>query len=640
MKHEIGYSRKASELRASMIGGCPWCTCAGNGILHSKHLDDILLPRSGRSEHDDSAEVTLDNLFCGAVLDFKVGFLGSEASTMPGVFDQVKACIEVTSDKHKGGDCRLPDMKGEDAVRLTFEVIDSSAMFPRRSVLPKFEDAWLSAALGWLKTCNDFHKTCHAQDHTFQPVRLIVVRGRPSISKRDDAKKDVQYVALSYVWGAGQSYVLTQSTLDEKCNGLDEARLPRTIAEAIDITRHLGYDYLWVDALCIIQDSLADKEAQLPMMGDIYRNSALTIVAATSAAATQGFLRVPDEPDYDISPFTVPFSQATASLRLGFRSDYKPWKDPINDRAWTLQERVLSARSLVFSYDGIKWICREQQINPSAPVDAPSPFPRLLNGGLPAAPHQEDYRKIWLTLREEYNRRKLTNASDKFHAISAIVSEVARNTDWSYIAGLWKEHLFLDLHWHRHPVTISKFLATTTDAPLLPRPTPRVAPTWSWASCSGGVISGAEMGGARSIDAFHFRIISVGVPHASLPNPTDLVLVVRGRMVEREWKEAGPDAMSDGYLVRDARKRMWEGKSWQPDGTLDVLDPEMRSGRRIHCLAMSIERRLQKSASRVEGLMLVSSSGLGGLVFERVGYFEVVGSEGFNSAEEVEVQII
>ncbi|KAK0717328.1 heterokaryon incompatibility protein-domain-containing protein [Lasiosphaeria miniovina] len=667
MRHEIGYSRKASALSASIFQGCPWCACAGNGILHSEHLDDVLLPRSREGEHDEFPQVTLDDLSCGAVLDFKLEFLQSEPGAVSGVFDQIKARIEVTSDRHKGGwRCRLPDMKGEDAVMLTFEVIDSSdsadttprRIFPRRLLLPKFEDTWLPTAVGWLQTCKGSHKTCDAQHHTFQPERLIMVRGRPLIVQRDATKEDVpvQYTTLSYVWGAGQTYVLTQSSLDEMCQGLDETRLPRTIADAIDVTRRLGYDYLWVDALCIVQDSPADKATQLPMMGDIYRNCALTIVAANSAAATEGFLRAPDEPDYYIPPFAVPFSQSRprsqsrsqpqakakakaetpASLQLGFRYDYKPWKDPINDRAWTLQERVLSARSLVFSYDGVKWVCREQQTNPSAPADAPPPFPHLLKGGgIPTGPRQEEYRKIWLALREEYNRRKLTNAADKFPAVSAIVSEVTSKTGWTYVAGLWKEHLLVDLHWHRHPVAITRFLATTTEDPLLPRPTPRVAPTWSWASCGGGVISGAEMGGAaRALGAFHFRILSV----------TDSALAVRGRMVEREWKEAGAGALTDGYLVRDARKQMWEEESGYPIGTLDVLDPGMRSGRRIHCLAMSKEGEPHKGAPRVEGLMLVpslgSGSGLAGRVFERVGYFEAVGDGPFGSAEEVELQIV
>jgi hypothetical protein len=328
-------------------------------------------------------------------------------------------------------------------------------------------------------------------------------------------------------------------------------------------------------------------------------------------------------------------------LRLGFRSDYKPWKDPINNRAWTLQERILSKRALFFSYDGIKWLCKQSQINPSAPLDAPPPFPVLLKEDIIAQNSELSYRKAWLDVREEYNRRKLTNASDKFLAISAVVDEIARCTGWQYISGLWREHVFLDLHWHRHAVNISERLASTTSDPLLPRTKSCTAPTWSWASASGGVI-GVEMDN-RPREEFHFRIVSIGNSAPEIgtlysAKQTGNILVVEGRMIELVWREAGPDDLTDGFILDNSSQELW--KSMVGSGTRDIADANMYSGCRIWCLAMSLVKSDSKYGGPrdIEGLMLVPCSGR--MTFERVGFFQIDKPKIFDGVKEVELRII
>ena len=76
-----------------------------------------------------------------------------------------------------------------------------------------------------------------------------------------------------------QTYVLTKGTLEEKCSNLDLSRIPKTIIDAIEVTRRLEYTYLWVDALCIIQDAGEDMKDEIAVMGTIYRDSAVTIIA-------------------------------------------------------------------------------------------------------------------------------------------------------------------------------------------------------------------------------------------------------------------------------------------------------------------------------------------------------------------------
>src|ERR1700760_2880283 len=105
-------------------------------------------------------------------------------------------------------------------------------------------------------------------------------------------------------------------------------------------------DCYWMDAdayhSCIVQDSDEDKAKELPNMSFVYKNSAVTIVAAIANAASEGFLHIQQSQDYFISPFNLPFydekGKRARVLSLSYPSSYKRWKDPINDRAWTFQE--------------------------------------------------------------------------------------------------------------------------------------------------------------------------------------------------------------------------------------------------------------------------------------------------------------
>ena len=81
------------------------------------------------------------------------------------------------------------------------------------------------------------------------------------------------YTALSYCWGTNQKGVTMKSNLESRLQQLDMASLSRTIQDAILITRTIGVKYLWVDAICIIQDSEEDKTAELSAMCNITASS-------------------------------------------------------------------------------------------------------------------------------------------------------------------------------------------------------------------------------------------------------------------------------------------------------------------------------------------------------------------------------
>ncbi|KAL2123425.1 hypothetical protein VTJ04DRAFT_3880 [Mycothermus thermophilus] len=179
-----------------------------------------------------------------------------------------------------------------------------------------------------------------------------------------------QYTCLSYCWGGPQTVTLTKASFERFLRSIPLADLGQTIQDAVHVTRQLDIRYLWVDALCIIQDSEEDTRFQIGKMSDIYSRATVTIAAADATSSTHGFLRREPSPtdmeannvgnDKDILPaHKIPFSTGGTvllyddSLRLS-----RGWSDfPLNKRAWTLQEMLLSPRILVYTADDMFWLC-------------------------------------------------------------------------------------------------------------------------------------------------------------------------------------------------------------------------------------------------------------------------------------------
>jgi hypothetical protein len=141
----------------------------------------------------------------------------------------------------------------------------------------------MNVCAAMLKQCHEEHESCESQTVPFLPTRVIDVgqsdHPRLCISNRN---QQACYVALSYCWGGQQEVLLTVDTLDAKIRGLCLENLPQTIRDAIEVTKKLGFRYLWVDALCILQDDQKDKRLEIEAMGNIYRNATLTVAASDS----------------------------------------------------------------------------------------------------------------------------------------------------------------------------------------------------------------------------------------------------------------------------------------------------------------------------------------------------------------------
>jgi hypothetical protein len=155
------------------------------------------------------------------------------------------------------------------------------------------------------------------------------------------------YFTLSYCWGKTQKGVLKIDVYDQYLNTTPLKTGSKTLQDAIKVTRALGGKYLWIDAICIIQDSDDDKNKELAIMGDIYRNSALTIAAGVGADTECGLFAIRDPREYRPYPIfkkRIGLQPPTQIFAARPRQDFH--RTPLGSRAWVFQEDILATRTL------------------------------------------------------------------------------------------------------------------------------------------------------------------------------------------------------------------------------------------------------------------------------------------------------
>lgn len=311
------------------------------------------------------------------------------------------------------------------------------------------------------------------------------------------------YVALSYVWGEDQPYKTTTSNLSSYLASIDRAALPQTILDAIACTRALGLRFLWIDALCILQDSDDDKFRELAQMRHIYRNAYVTTIAATAPRVSTGFLqdRSPPPPSVPL-PFVCPSDESIGRVGTMFVREPRVENmssDPINSRAWCLQERLLPQRSLIYS-STLQYACVSQHpVNINGANDATfretvrlEPFVFHLTdsatqGLALSLDEQIALRNSWNEVVAEYTRRDLSDPNDKLVALGGVAEEFSRFWKGSdYLAGLWRHNLLEDLLWTQLSDSTSLQKRYGEEDKDLDKSIHR-APTWSWASVRGSV---------------------------------------------------------------------------------------------------------------------------------------------------------
>lgn len=134
-------------------------------------------------------------------------------------------------------------------------------------------EAARSLVRGWLANCLQDHEQCRTSARRlpdFTPDRLVRIISPCNICLSDSHSEGVEYVALSYCWGSPTILSTTKKNLSDHLRQIPWSLVPKTFRQAIDLTLGLGYDYIWIDSLCIIQHDAEDFAEQSSKMAEIY----------------------------------------------------------------------------------------------------------------------------------------------------------------------------------------------------------------------------------------------------------------------------------------------------------------------------------------------------------------------------------
>ncbi|KAF4436050.1 hypothetical protein FACUT_6741 [Fusarium acutatum] len=153
----------------------------------------------------------------------------------------------------------------------------------------------------WMESCREQHaghEFCGAKyASSGLPTRLLDVgeTNDPLVQlvevKSATNLRDVDYLILCYCWGNGnEKSKTTETNVETRLRGFAVSDLSKTIQDAILLTRLMGFRYLWVDAICIIQGPTGDFRSESPRMGDYYSNAACCISASVAEDSREGFL--------------------------------------------------------------------------------------------------------------------------------------------------------------------------------------------------------------------------------------------------------------------------------------------------------------------------------------------------------------
>lgn len=339
----------------------------------------------------------------------------------------------------------------------------------------------------WLSDCLGSHCLCPKTSNSRLPPRILDL-APPGGTAGDlrlltDVTSFGQYAALSHCWGNSQPLKLTQTSYRIFQMAIPFNRLPRTFQDAVTATRYLGLRYLWIDSLCIIQDSIQDWEEQCTEMRRIYKDSFITIAGAAASSCESGFLH--DRPTGSRAILQVSHRGVSDEIVLTHRGiDELPWTkmpepdSPLSKRAWVFQERVLSGRILYFGTKKMYFECftniRFEDCHHSTRWDYQD-IDMVVKTALSQLGTLSDYFDYWSILVITYSQMEMTKISDKLPALSGLASDFQQMTKARYLAGIWHEDMPNALAWR---------VPFYDDVPLPPlvSSSDYLAPSWSWAS--------------------------------------------------------------------------------------------------------------------------------------------------------------
>lgn len=364
--------------------------------------------------------------------------------------------------------------------------------------------AGFDQARAWLRTCLTEHEHCRSIDSTFCPTRLLRIGGHgESLSLRlaTDIPPGTQYATLSHCWGDTVTGQLTTENIQALTETIPRGFLGKTFHDAANIALELGLHFIWIDRLCIIQNSPEDWRSESVKMSLVYGNSKCNICATTASNISEGCFRAndcetlkpvkltfPGKKDRGKAEGEEPNQKEAVSMYL---TDAVHWwqrfqKEPLNRRAWVIQERILSPRNIHYDRDQIVWECNDFLASGRFPKgfglllhQRTKPLRVPLDSALRNAQEQnipgQALHEIWRPVVGAFTSAGITKPTDRLIALHGVGTRIQEVCSWPYVAGMFLNNLQSQLCW-----------AAVGDVKLQ-RPEIPIAPSWSWASVTGPI---------------------------------------------------------------------------------------------------------------------------------------------------------
>ena len=365
----------------------------------------------------------------------------------------------------------------------------------------------------WLIDCDSNHGgACGGSDQTrdrraYDHFLLIDV----DEEKLVELPIETRYFALSYVWGQTPNvpFTLLSNLAARKLSGSMSQQsvpnLPQTIRDALTFVKSLHERYLWVDALCIIQDDPKSKPEAVARMHEVYGGAYATIVATHGTNGNAGLPGVQPGTRKAQVVTTIRSIEADRSLylvstppTLGFMIGMSTW----DTRGWTFQERLLSRRCIYFTRDLVYFHCPSAEL---CEAEILKTMPReteyikkaeTRSIGVSANPLSEMTNKLnkaitessatktllirtYIQLIDMYTKRNLSVDTDIINAVAGTFAFLREHNEQHFPYGLTSATIDVALLWL--PAKPLKRRACLDDQDR------HMFPTWSWAGWVGPI---------------------------------------------------------------------------------------------------------------------------------------------------------
>lgn len=355
----------------------------------------------------------------------------------------------------------------------------------------------------WVDDCVKNHHGCQEmQQLGFEsraPTRLIDVgtvdEGTVKLVDTGELSKP-QYLILSYCWGtSNDKSKTTQANLEQRRVSIQISTLPKTIRDAITITRLMGVQYLWVDAICIIQQDkenndgfLEDWKIEAAKMAGYYSNALCCISNLSATDSSEGFLRETQAGFQqrgrqrtfreDIEKGAEHFCHGDKKFTIYLPRSIESWRtewesSPLMRRAWALQEWILSPRILHCTTVGMFMECGRGVCQPNDPFTKPMAAWHHTQGNeisnILSESAKAQVGDLWTKLVTFYSTMNLTDPTDRLVAIDGIARLFCAKYNIGYFAGVLSSHIAQTLLWKRNEPEEERNPAV-------------IFPSWSWSS--------------------------------------------------------------------------------------------------------------------------------------------------------------